>query len=195
MMSQSCSKLRFLRCIFCQIEYGVFSRPTISASRSLLRSVSRSCSMMRGMSTPPCSRRKFRRATIEFARVRVELGERQILELVLHLLHADALGQRRVDVHRLAGDAPALLVVVEELQRAHVVQPVGQLDQQHADVLGHRQHQLAEVLRLPRVLRLQLDAGELGDAVDQARHLGAEQTARSRRWWRRCPRRCRAAAR
>ena len=112
----------------------------------------------------------------QLPRVRVELGERQVLQLVLHLLHTHALRQRRIDVHRFRGDAPAFVMVVQEFQRAHVVQPVGQLDQQHADVLGHRQDQLAEVFRLLRMLRLQLDAIELGDAVDQARHLGAEQT-------------------
>ena len=88
----------------------------------------------------------------------MELGEGQVLELVLHPLHADALGQRRIDLHRLARDAPALVGVLDEVQRPHVVQPVGELDQQDADVLRHRQHQLAEILRLLGLVGLQLDA-------------------------------------
>ena len=109
------------------------------------------------------------------ARVRAQLGEGQVLELGLERLHADPLGQRRVDLHRLGGDAPPLVRALDEVQRAHVVQPVGELDQQHADVLGHRQQQLAEVLGLRGLRRLQLELVELGDAVDQPRHGPAEQ--------------------
>ena len=60
------------------------------------------------------------------------------------------------------------------LKRAHVVQPVRELDDQHANVLAHRQDQLAEILRLLGAVRLQFQPGELGDAVDQPGHLGAE---------------------
>src|SRR6185312_8963129 len=58
------------------------------------------------------------------ARIGIELAERQVLELVLHFVHADALGERRVDLHRFARDAPALVGILDEAQRAHVVQPV-----------------------------------------------------------------------
>ena len=61
------------------------------------------------------------------------------------------------------------------VERAHVVQPVGELDQQHADVVGHRQQELAQILGGALVLGLRLDLGELGDAVDQPRDVGAEQ--------------------
>ena len=60
------------------------------------------------------------------------------------------------------------------MQRAHVVQPVGQLDQQHAQVLAHGEQELAQVLRRALVLGHLLDLGELGDAVDQPRDLGPE---------------------
>ena len=60
-------------------------------------------------------------------------------------------------------------------QRLHVVQAVGQLDQQDADVLGHRQHELAEILGLLGLVGLQLDARQLGDAVDQPGDLVAEE--------------------
>ena len=53
---------------------------------------------------------------------------------------------------------------------------VGQLDQQNPDVLRHRDHELAEVLRMLRLLRLQLDASQLGDAVDEARDLRPEES-------------------
>ena len=79
----------------------------------------------------------------------------------LHFAHIfiqpDALGQRGVDIHRLARDALALLGLLDEVQRAHVVQPVAQLDQQHADVLAHRQQELAQVFRRALVLGHLLD--------------------------------------
>ncbi len=51
-------------------------------------------------------------------------------------------------------------------ERAHVVQPVGELDQDHPDVLGHRQQQLAEILGLGSLGRGQLQLRQLGDAID-----------------------------
>ncbi len=107
-------------------------------------------------------------------RLGIELREGQRLQLGLHRVHADPFGQRRVDLHRLARDAPAPLDVLHEMQRAHVVQPVGELDQQHTDVAADRQHQLAEVLRLLGAVGLHLQPGQLGDAIDQAGDLAAE---------------------
>ena len=60
------------------------------------------------------------------------------------------------------------------MQRAHVVQPVGELHQQHADVAADRQHQLAEILRLLGAVGLQLQPGQLGDAIDQSGDLATE---------------------
>jgi hypothetical protein len=116
----------------------------------------------------------------------LEVAEGQVLELPLQLPDAQAVGQRRVDLHGLLRDAAALGRRTE-LERAHVVQAVGQLDQHDADVLGHGQEHLAHVLG-PQVLAVQLGPGlvtldvqelhlvELGDAVDQSRDLAAEPT-------------------
>ena len=91
------------------------------------------------------------------ARVGAQLGECQVLEFRLERLHADPLGQGRVDLHGLGGDPPALFRALDEMQGAHVVEPVGKLDQQHADVLGHCEQKLAEILRLSRVGGLKLE--------------------------------------
>ena len=78
-----------------------------------------------------------------------------------------------VDVERLARDrAPAR--GRQGADGAHVVQPVGELDEDDADVARHRQQHLAEVLRLRLFLRLELDARDLGNAVHQAGDVGAE---------------------
>ncbi len=90
-------------------------------------------------------------------RVGMEFLERKVLQLLAHLVHAHAAGERRVDVERLLGGAAAR-IGRHEVERAHVVQPVGELDQQHAHVGGDRQQQLAQVLGL---LRLAGDEVEL----------------------------------
>ena len=107
--------------------------------------------------------------------VGVKLVEGQILQLILHPLHAEPLGQRRVNIHRLAGDPAALFVAFDKMQGLHVVQTVSELDEQHPDVLGHRQYELAKILGLFRLIGLQLDARQLGHAVDEPADFRAEQ--------------------
>ena len=60
------------------------------------------------------------------------------------------------------------------LERAHVVQPVGELDQQHANVAGDGDQQLAEVLGLLGLLGDEVELLDLGQAVDQRADLLAE---------------------
>ena len=61
------------------------------------------------------------------------------------------------------------------VQRAHVVQAVGELDQDDADVLRHREQHLAEALGLRVLARRELDLVELRDAVDHVGHRLAER--------------------
>ena len=84
--------------------------------------------------------------------------------------------QRGIDIHRLLGDAAAL-VGFRCSQGCAFVQPVGQLDQQHPDIAGDRQHQLAEILRLLGAFGKNFQLGELGDAVDQVGDFLAELVA------------------
>ena len=99
--------------------------------------------------------------------------EREILELLAHLLHTHAAGKRRIDIQCLLGDATAR-GVRHEFQRAHVVQAIGELDQQHADVVGDRQQQLAQILGLLGLARDQFKPLQLGQALDQRTDLVAE---------------------
>ena len=108
------------------------------------------------------------------ARFGIEFGEGQIFQFLAHILHADAAGQRRIDVNGFLGDAAALVRLVDEAKRSHIVQPVCQLHQQHADVAGDRQHQFAEILGLLGALGKKLKLGEFGDPVHQASDLFAE---------------------
>ncbi len=102
-----------------------------------------------------------------------EVAERQLFQLAAHALHAHAAGERGVDVERVLGDAGAL-GLRHEIQRAHVVQAVGELDQQHARVVGDGEQELAEILRLLGVLGGEIEFVELGEPVDQAADLGPE---------------------
>ena len=43
------------------------------------------------------------------------------------------------------------------MERAHVVQPVGELDQQHADVVAQREQELAQIFGGALIFRLRLD--------------------------------------
>ncbi len=79
--------------------------------------------------------------------VRLEHLERQVLELPLDLPDAETLRQWCIDLSRLAGDA-LLLLGRQRGDGAHVVQPIGELDEHDTDVLRHRQEHLADVLGL-----------------------------------------------
>ena len=61
------------------------------------------------------------------------------------------------------------------VEGAHVVQPVGELDQQHADVFRDRQQQLAQVFGLLGLLGDEVELLQLGQPLDQLADLGAEQ--------------------
>src|SRR4051794_12881348 len=107
---------------------------------------------------------------------RVERLERHVLELPLDRVDAEPVRQRGEDLERLLR-LLLLLLLRHRLDRAHVVQAIRELDEDHADVRGHRDHHLAVVLGLAIVAALERDAGELRDAVDQVRDLLAELVA------------------
>ena len=93
------------------------------------------------------------------------------------LRDAEPVRERRVDLHRLARLVVAALLGRQRRERPHVVQPVGELDEDDADVLGHRDEHLAQVVGLLLGERLELDLAELGDAVDEVGDLVAEALA------------------
>ena len=106
----------------------------------------------------------------------LEVPERQVFQLNLDPLDAEPVGERRVDVERLLGDA-LLALGLHVLERAHVVGAVGQLHQDDPDVLGHRHQHLAEVLGLLFLLgrRAVREGAQLGDPLDEGQHLRPEQ--------------------
>ena len=81
--------------------------------------------------------------------------------------------ERREDVERLLGLLD-LLLLGKRVEGAHVVEAIGELDQDDPDVRGHRDHHLPVVLGLLLVAALERDACELRDAVDELADLLAE---------------------
>jgi hypothetical protein len=105
--------------------------------------------------------------------IRLEDLEREILELPLDLPDPEALGKRGVDLLRLAGD-PELLLRRQAVQGPHVVEAIGELDEDDPDVLGHRQEHLADVLGLLLLMAVGAEPRQLRHAVDEPGDLGTE---------------------
>ena len=104
---------------------------------------------------------------------RVEDLEGEILELPLERVDAEPVRERRVHLERLLR-LLHLLLLAEVLDRAHVVEAVGELDQDHAHVLRHRHDHLAVVLGLGLLAALEADPRQLRHALDELGDLGAE---------------------
>ena len=96
----------------------------------------------------------------------LQIEERKILELPFDGAHAQAVGERRIHIHGLARFEQAS-IFAQRREGAHVVQAVGKLDDDHADVLRHGEKHLAQVQRLLLVDAIDLDVRELRDTVHQ----------------------------
>ena len=109
-------------------------------------------------------------------RLGIQDAEGEILQLLAHPLHPHPAGKGREDVHRLTCLLD-LLFGAHRLDRAHVVQPVGELDEDHPQILRHRHEELAKVLGLLRFKRGELKVRELSYPVHEFRDLGPEGLA------------------
>jgi hypothetical protein len=100
-------------------------------------------------------------------RIGLEVAEREILKFAFDDGHAEAVGDRGVNVHGFARDAQ-LLGGLEKLEGAHIVDAVSKLDEDHADVVDHGEKHLADVLCLARLGSHDIETADLGDALDEA---------------------------
>lgn len=105
--------------------------------------------------------------------MRIEVREAHVLQLAIRIVQAEAVRDRRIDVERLARDAAALLHR-HRAERAHVVQAVGKLHEDHAHVARHREQHLAEILRLRLLAAPEFHLVEFRQAVDELGDLRAE---------------------
>ena len=105
--------------------------------------------------------------------LRLQILEGLVLQLPLDLLHTEPVGQGRIDLHglqRLADLLGRRLV----LQRPGVVEPVGDLDENDADVLAHGHEHFPQILHLLLLGGGILHPGQFGDALHQFGHRAAE---------------------
>ncbi len=100
---------------------------------------------------------------------RVHGLEAEVFEFDTNGVHAQPVGDGGVDFQGFFGDAPAFFAG-QHFQRAHVVQPVGQLDQDHPDIAGHGHGHLLEVFRLGFGFGFEVHLGQFADPVDQFGH-------------------------
>ena len=105
---------------------------------------------------------------------RVQILQRQVLQLPFHLLHTQSVCNGSVDLHSLKG---LLLLLLRRLvlHGPHIVQPVGDLDEDDPDVLGHGHEHLPQVLHLLLFFGGVVDPRQLADALHQIRHRGGKQ--------------------
>ena len=99
--------------------------------------------------------------------------EGNIFQFMLHPIDPEPRGEGGVDVEGFLGDEPPFAGLVI-LQGAHVVEPIGQFDQDHAQVVGHGQQHLANALGLARPRVAHHDLAHLGHPRDDVTHLAAE---------------------
>ena len=104
----------------------------------------------------------------------LQVEEGQVLELPFNGAHAQTVGQGRVHVHGLTSLKQAT-VLTQGGKGAHVVQTIGKLNDNDADVLGHGEEHLAQREGLLLVHAVDFDVGELGHAIDELGHRIAKQ--------------------
>ena len=105
--------------------------------------------------------------------VGLQVLECQVLQFPADFPHAQAMRDGRVDFDGFARN-PLPPLGAEVSQGPHIVDAVGQLHQDDADILHHGQQHFAEALRLPVLGREEIQLAQLGDAVHAARHVFAE---------------------
>ena len=115
--------------------------------------------------------KKLQTACDRVRNVGVQFPKGHVFELVFYLLNADTFGQGNIDIHRFPGDALAFPGIGYVVKGSHVVQSVGELYQQHPDILRYCQQQLAEILCIAGIGRLRFETRELGDTIDGARDI------------------------
>ncbi len=87
-----------------------------------------------------------------FVHLGLQILERQLLQLVLHLAHPEAMSNGRVDIERFPGYAYTS-IFRQEVKRPHVVQAIPELHEDDADVIHHGQEHLSEVFGLALLAR------------------------------------------
>ena len=104
---------------------------------------------------------------------RVCVAEGEVFKFAAHLAHAETMSQRGVDVESFACNR-FLPIGLQVLESTHIMEAVGQLDENHANIGDHGQQHLAHVFGLAVFAVGELDLVDLGDTFNNVRHLIAK---------------------
>ena len=104
---------------------------------------------------------------------RVAVRKRKFLKLAENVVEAEPVRDRNIDFKGLSTDAGALLGP-HDAERAHVVEAVGELHENDADVARHGKEHLPEAFGLGDCVGRELQLIELGDAVNEVRDFNPE---------------------
>ena len=88
-------------------------------------------------------------------------------------MHSQSQRNGCINVQSFACD-PFAFLQCDSTQSSHVVQPVRQLDDDHAHVLCKSKHHFPEVLGLRLLLGPEFQMGEFADPIDQFSHILAK---------------------
>ncbi len=103
----------------------------------------------------------------------VEITQRQIFQLLLHALHTQPVRQRGINMHSFKRGLAAF-VVDFYTERAHIVQPVAQLNENNTHVARHGKEHLAQILDVLVFFVGEGDLHQLGQSVDKIGDVGAK---------------------
>ncbi len=103
----------------------------------------------------------------------VDIPQGEVFHFGLNLIKTKPVGYRDIDVECLLGDAD-LLCLRLELEGSHVMKPVGQLDDDDTDILGHGNENLAVVFRREFDVLVIRKTGDLGQSLDQVGNFVSE---------------------
>ena len=97
--------------------------------------------------------------------IRIKIGKGKVLQLGPDPVNTEPASKWRVDVQSLLSNKPLFFRGLK-IEGAHVVKPVGEFNQDHPDVTGHRQNHLAHVLSLALFETAKLKSADFGYAVN-----------------------------
>ena len=103
----------------------------------------------------------------------IECCKAQVLKFQANAVYAQALGYGRIDLKGFPGYAPPF-GRIEGGQGAHVMQPISQFHDDHADIIAHGHQHLAKVMGLGFRMGIEFNLRQFTDAVYQFRDALAE---------------------
>ena len=101
------------------------------------------------------------------------MAKAKIFEFGAHLTHTETVSDGGIDFEGLLGD-PFLALSAQRTHGPHVVEPIGELDHDDPDVVDHGEEHLANAFGLALLAGVEVELGQLRDAIDAPSDIVAE---------------------